>query len=475
MAHAVDMSDTSRRAKEDPRIAASTLIAQGRDPEPPPDERAAAAKALRDEAPRSSHGAWSPAPDRPDPVALLETSNRGRLPSLAPLRIGRMLESPFAFLRGAAVVMAHDLAATPVTGLRAQLCGDAHVGNFGGYATPERNLVFDINDFDETLVGPWEWDLKRLVASVVVLGRVNGVAKAEARAAALAAARSYREHIRDYGALPYLEVWYSVIDAEATMAQFARHPQPMEEAFNKGRQRTNETALPKLAEHVGSGYRIADDPPLVTHPRDVLASRLPEVLSAYRASLPEERRLLLDRYGVVDLARKVIGVGSVGMRCYVALLFGADTADPLFLQLKEARESVLAPFAGTRARTHQGKRVVVGQRIMQAASDIFLGWTRSGHVDYFVRQLRDMKTSVALEDLDGGDLAAYAALCGWILARAHACSGDAAQIGGYLGKGDGFDHAVTAFGEAYADQTERDHAALVAAVKAGRLQAQTGL
>ncbi len=368
--------------------------------------------------------------------------------------------------------MAHDLAATPVTGLRAQLCGDAHLGNFGGYATPERNLVFDINDFDETLVGPWEWDIKRLIASTVVLGRVNGVPHAAARDAAMAGARSYREHIRAYGALPYLKVWYSVIDAETTIAQFADHPQPMEKAFAKARQRTNETALPKLAEHIGGGYRIAEDPPLVTHPRDVLTSRLPEVIRAYRASLPEERRLLLDRYGVADLARKVVGVGSVGMRCYVALLFGTDTGDPLFLQFKEARASALAPSTRARPRGHQGKRVVVGQRIMQAASDIFLGWTRCGRVDYFVRQLRDMKTSVALEDLDGRDLAAYATLCGWVLARAHACSGDAAQIGGYLGKGDGFDHAVTAFGEAYADQTERDHAALVDAVKAGRVQAR---
>ena len=368
--------------------------------------------------------------------------------------------------------MAHDLAATPVTGLRAQLCGDAHVGNFGGYATPERNLVFDINDFDETLVGPWEWDIKRLVASVVVLGRVNGVPQAAARNAAMAGSQSYREHIRAYGALPYLEVWYSVIDAETTIAQFAHHPQPMEEAFAKGKRRTNETTLPKLAEYVGGGFRIAEDPPLVTHQRDVLARRLPEVLSAYRASLPDERRLLLDRYGVADLSRKVVGIGSVGLRCYVALLFGTDTGDPLFMQIKEARESVLAPIAGGRSRGHQGKRVVVGQRIMQAASDIFLGWTRCGRVDYFVRQLRDMKTSIALEDLDGRDLAAYAALCGWILARAHACSGDAAQIGGYLGKGDSFDHAITSFGEAYADQTERDHAALVAAVKAGRVQAQ---
>jgi uncharacterized protein (DUF2252 family) len=444
---------------------------QQHDPEPSPDQRATAAKALRCQVPRSAHAAWSPAADRPDPVALLQASNSGRLPSLAPLRFGRMLESPVAFLRGGAVVMAHDLAATPVTGLRAQLCGDAHVGNFGGYATPERNLVFDINDFDETLPGPWEWDIKRLVTSVIVLGRSNGVRQNDYCDAALACARSYREHLRAYGAMPYLDVWYTAIDAETTLAKFDYHPDPMEEAFAKARQRTNSTTLPKLAEKVGGGYRIEDDPPLVTHQRDVLSRRLPEVLSSYRASLPEERRLLLDRYHVIDVARRVVGVGSVGLRCYVALLFGADTDDPLFLQLKEARESILASFVGPGRRVHHGKRIVVGQRIMQAASDLFLGWTRSGRVDYYVRQLRDMKTSVVLERLDGKDLIAYAELCGWVLARAHACSGDAAQIGGYLGKGKAFDRAVAAFGDAYADQTERDHAAFVAAVKAGHMQA----
>jgi uncharacterized protein (DUF2252 family) len=368
--------------------------------------------------------------------------------------------------------MAHDLAATPTTGTRVQLCGDAHVGNFGGYATPERNLVFDLNDFDETLPGPWEWDVKRLVASVVVLGRVNGVPRDGARDAALACARSYRKHIRAYGALPYLDVWYSVIDAETSIARFGHDPEPMEEAFAKAKDRTNVTTLPKLAEKVGGGHRIADDPPLVVHRRDVLSRRLPEALGSYRASLPEERRLLLDRYQVVDVARKVGGVGSVGLRCYAVLLFGADQDDPLFLQFKEARASVLAPIVGSRPRSHQGRRVAVGQRVMQAASDLFLGWTRCGRVDYVVRQLRDMKTSVDLQRLGAEDLAAYTALCGWVLARAHACSGDAAQIGGYLGKGKAFDRAVAAFGEAYADQTERDHAALVAAVKAGRVQAR---
>jgi uncharacterized protein (DUF2252 family) len=272
--------------------------------------------------------------------------------------------------------------------------------------------------------------------------------------------------------MPYLDVWYAVVDAEATIAAFAHHPEPMAEAFAKARRRTNLSTLPKLTEIIGGGIRIEDDPPLVVHRRDALTTRLPEVLSAYRASLPDERRPLLDRYTVVDIARKVVGVGSVGLRCYVALLFGMDTDDPLFLQIKEVRESVFAPFAGSRRRTHQGKRVAVGQRQMQAASDLLLGWTRCGHVDYVVRQLRDMKTSVDLAHLGAKDLAAYGALCGWVLARAHACSGDAAQIGRYLGKGAVFDGAVAAFGDAYADQTERDHAALVAAVKAGRVHAQ---
>jgi uncharacterized protein (DUF2252 family) len=383
-----------------------------------------------------------------------------------------MVESPFAYLRGAAIVMANDLASTPVTGCRVQLCGDAHVGNFGGYASPERNLVFDLNDFDETLPGPWEWDLKRLIASVIVLGRVNGLPSSACRAAALRGARSYRKRLRSYAAMPYLDVWYSAIDATMTIDTFHRHPRPMQEAFAKGKQRTNATTLPKLAQRLHGGYRIEDDPPLVTHQRDVFSRRFLGVLGAYRASLTEERRLLLDRYRVVDIARKVVGLGSVGLHSYAVLLFGADQDDPLFLQFKEARASVLAPGAHAPCAPHQGKRVAVGQRIMQAASDLFLGWSRCGRVDYVVRQLRDMKASVALEQLDADDLASYAALCGWVLARAHACSGDAEQIGGYLGKGKTCDRAIAAFGEAYADQTEQDYAALVAAIKSGRVAAE---
>ncbi|MFN8662110.1 MAG: DUF2252 domain-containing protein [Thermomicrobiales bacterium] len=440
----------------------------------PPGDRAASAKAIRRRIPRDSHTLWAPPPDRADPIALLMESNRGRLPSVAPIRFGRMLASPFAFLRGAAVVMAHDLASTPASGLHARLCGDAHVANFGGYATPERSLIFDINDFDETLPGPWEWDLKRLVTSVVVLGRENGIGQDATRAAALACARSYRKHIREYGPQPFLDIWYSVIDAGMTIAHFGAHPQPVADAFARAEQRTNQTTLPKLGERAGRGYRIGDDPPLITHQRDALTRRLPEVLRGYRSSLADERRVLFDRYEVADIARKVVGIGSVGLRCYAILLFGTDTSDPLFLQVKEVRESVLAPMVCPRPRQHQGKRVVVGQRLMQAASDLFLGWSQCGRTDYVVRQLRDMKTHVALEDLHGDDLAAYATLCGWVLARAHACSGDAAKIGGYLGKGKRFDRAVVAFGEAYADQTERDYAALVEAVRTGRVQAWAG-
>jgi uncharacterized protein (DUF2252 family) len=438
----------------------------------PPRKRAAAARKLRKRLPRSRHGAWLPPSDRPDPIALLEISNRGRLPSLVPLRYGRMLASPFAFLRGAAAIMARDLATTPVTGPRVQLCGDAHLGNFGGCATPERTLVFDLNDFDETLAGPWEWDVKRLAASAVVLGRENGLDSATCKEAALACGRSYREHTRAYARMPYLDVWYDVIDAETTLAQFDRHPDPIEEAFARAEERTNLATLPKLAEKIGGGFRLQDEPPLVSHRRDTLTQQLHRVLASYRVTLPEERRVLLDRYQVADVARKVVGVGSVGHRCYVVLLFGANREDPLFLQIKEARASVLAPFAGPGEHAHHGKRVVVGQRMMQAASDLFLGWTRYGRTDYFVRQLRDMKASVALEDLGGDNLCAYAALCGWVLARAHACSGDASQIGGYLGKGTRFERALATFADAYADQTAKDHASLAKAVKSGRIRAE---
>ncbi|HEY7032410.1 MAG TPA: DUF2252 domain-containing protein [Thermomicrobiales bacterium] len=441
---------------------------------PPADERSAEGKAIRERIPRSCHAAWTAPGERADPIALLRHTDRDRLKRLIPIRYGRMLASPSAFLRGAAVVMAHDLAPTPVTGLRAWICGDAHLGNFGGFATPERHLIFDLNDFDEALDGPWEWDVKRLAASVVVAGRGNGLSDAECRDAAEACVRSYRQRVRQLAAMGFLDAWYSRLDAADAFARFDDNG-VAERAIAEAHRRTNPGTLPKLAEETGDGYRIADDAPLVTHHTQSLGNRLPAAWSVYQASLAADRRVLLARYRLVDVARKVVGVGSVGLRCFVALLLGNDDDDPLFLQIKEARASVLEPFLAKRPYGNHGKRVVSGQRIMQAASDLFLGWTHAGRVDYYVRQLRDMKFGVSTDELDADDLVAYGGLCGWSLARAHACSGDPARIGGYLGPGDAFDRAVAAFAVAYADQTERDHATLVAAAKRGRVPAERGV
>jgi uncharacterized protein (DUF2252 family) len=440
---------------------------------PPPDERVSAGKEFRRQLPRSCHAEWSAPADRPDPITLLRRTDRGRLKSLLPIRYGRMLASPAAFLRGAAIVMAHDLARTPVTGLRAWICGDAHLDNFGGFATPERRLIFDITDFDEALEGPWEWDVKRLGASLVVSGRVNGLSEKACRDAAEACVRSYRRRMRELAAMRFLDAWYSRLDA-ADAVEYFDDERIIEEVIADGRRRTNIGTLPKLAEAVDGEYRLIYDPPLVSHHTQSLGNRLPAAWATYRTSLSEDRRLLVDRYRLVDVARKVVGVGSVGLRCFVALLLGNDDDDPLFLQLKEARASVLEPLLTKSPYGNHGKRVVSGQRILQAASDLFLGWTRVGRTDYYVRQLRDMKISMPTEELDADDLTAFGELCGWALARAHACSGDPARIGGYLGRGDAFDWAVAAFAIAYADQTERDFEVLVAAVKAG-LPAEQGV
>jgi uncharacterized protein (DUF2252 family) len=441
---------------------------------PSADERRDTGKELRRQAPRSSHAIWRLRRDRTDPVRLLHATDRNRLPSLIPIRYGRMLSGPSAFLRGSAAIMAHDLSRAPVTGLQAQICGDAHLGNFGGFATPERALIFDLNDFDETLVGSWEWDVKRLAASVVVSGRENGLSEHECRRAALAALKSYRSHMRTFGEMRFLDTWYTAITA-ADLFDHLDEPRLSAGLRAKAERKTNVGALAKLAEPIGDGYRIANDPPLITHHTYPVAQRLPDVWSAYRSSLEEDRRILLDRYRLVDIARKVVGVGSVGLRCYVALLLGSDDDDPLFLQIKEARRSVLEPFGKKSAYSNQGKRIASGQRIMQAASDLFLGWTRCGAVDYYVRQLRDMKFSVPTEVLDARELAEYAGLCAWALAQAHAASGDPARIGGYLGSGDTFDHAVAEFAVAYADQTERDFEAFRKAVKRGRITAEPGV
>ena len=425
--------------------------------------RAEAGRALRKGVPRSSHAAWVPAAGR-SPLDLLAESDRRRLPELVPLRHARMLASPFAFLRGAPSVMAHDLATTPVTGITVQACGDAHLLNFGLFATPERNLVFGLNDFDETLPGPWEWDVKRLATSLVVAARTAGFDQAVGHGAAQAAVRVYREQLARYAGMRLLEVWYSRVDASEIIAlSRGRRRRVVAERLARAQHHTNLDALPRLTEPAADGRRFVEDPPLLTHVQECHPGWVEEVLGRYRASMSDERRQLLGRFRAQDAARKVVGVGSVGTRCYVVLLLGDRHDDPLLLQVKQAAASVLEPHAGRSRYRHAGRRVVTGQRLLQTASDIFLGWTSDGAADYYVRQLWDMKGSVNLETLDPADLAPYGRLCGWVLARAHARSGDAAAISGYLGGGDGFDRAVADFAEAYADQTEADHAAFTRA------------
>jgi uncharacterized protein (DUF2252 family) len=431
-------------------------------------DRRAAGRALRNKVPRSSHAGWTAAADRPDPLSLLKEQNRSRLAHLVPLRYQRMVASPFTFLRGSPIVMAQDLAATPVTGIQVQICGDAHLSNFGIYATPERNQVFDVNDFDETLPGPWEWDIKRLAASIVVAGRTNGFPAATNRRAVLNGVQSYREHMWKYSEMRYIDVWYSRIDYESSL-QFV-HPTfrwYITKQRKKSRQRSSLQVFPKLTTQVGGQHQLKDDPPLIAHLDDQeLAQQLRGLVETYRPSVQEDRRVLLSKYHCVDLAQKVVGVGSVGTRCYVALLLGNDNNDPLLLQIKEAQTSVLERHLGPSDYANHAQRVVCGQRLMQAASDLFLGWTRLGTADFYIRQLRDMKLTVNLETLIPDGFIEYCRFCGWALARAHARSGDPAQISGYLGTGDVFDRAIVAFAETYADQTERDHAALVTAVQA---------
>ena len=439
--------------------------------------RRAFGRSLREGVPRSSHAAWSPVSDRPDPISLLEEQDRSRLAQFVPLRYGRMSASPFGFLRGAAVVMASDLAATPVTGLEVQMCGDAHLGNFGVYATPERNQVFDVNDFDETLPGPWEWDVKRLAASIVVAGRTLGFTHKMNRRAVLGYVRTYRERMWEYGEMFHIDVWYARIDPER-IRRFSRRSDRayVEKELEKARRSSSQAVFPRLAQEVDGRYRIKDDPPAIEHLDDEeLARQLGALVERYNASLQEERSVLLGRYRFVDVAHKVVGVGSVGTRCYVALLMGGEESDPLFLQVKQAQASVYEAHLGPSHYTNHAQRVVGGQYLMQAASDIFLGWTGLGSLDFYVRQLRDMKGSVNVAGFSESRFARYCELCGWALARAHARSGDPAQISGYLGSNTTFDRAIASFAEAYADQTERDHAALLGAARAGRVPVETGL
>lgn len=438
------------------------------------EERIQIGKSLRERLPRSRHAIWqSPAAGR-EPIEIIEASNQGRLQELIPIRYGRMLRSPFTFLRGSAALMAYDLATTPKTDIIVQACGDCHLLNFGFFATPERNLVFDINDFDETLPAPWEWDLKRLVVSFVIAGRDSDLSDRESKAAAIDCARSYREHLREYSRLSPLEVWYTRIGVEQVleMAPDEKTRKIREQMMTKARERIIEHLYPKIVTQSGGRNRFVDQPPILYHVNEPdWETLVREGLEDYRQSLPEERRVLFDRYQLEDFALKVVGIGSVGTRCYIALLFSEDN-HPLILQVKEACPSVLEPYTAKSQYENQGQRVVTGQRLMQSSSDIFLGWTqgRRGN-NFYLRQLRDMKFSLPIEGVSAVQLQRYAEFCGWTLARAHAKSGDAATISGYLGKGDQFDLAMGEFAIAYAEQTEQDHAALVEAVKTGRVEA----
>ncbi|TRU24765.1 MAG: DUF2252 domain-containing protein [Microcystis aeruginosa Ma_SC_T_19800800_S464] len=438
------------------------------------EERIQIGKSLRERLPRSDHAIWQPPAAGREPIEIIEASNRGRLQELIPIRYGRMLRSPFTFLRGSAALMAYDLATTPKTDLIVQACGDCHLLNFGLFATPERNLVFDINDFDETLPAPWEWDIKRLVVSFVIAGRDSDLSDQESKAAAIDCARSYREHLREYSRLSPLEVWYTRIGAEQAieMSPDEKTRKIREQIMAKARERIIEHLYPKIVTQTGGRNRFVDQPPILYHVNEPdWETIVREGLEDYRQSLPEERRVLFDRYQLEDFALKVVGIGSVGTRCYIALLFSEDN-HPLILQVKEACPSVLEPYTAKSQYENQGQRVVTGQRLMQSSSDIFLGWTQGrGGKDFYLRQLRDMKFSLPIEGVSAVQLQRYAEFCGWTLARAHAKSGDAATISGYLGKGDQFDLAMGEFAIAYADQTERDHAALVDAVKTGRVEA----
>jgi uncharacterized protein (DUF2252 family) len=458
-----------------------------------PAERAERGKAARSAVPRDSHAVYDPPADRPDPVGLLERQAATRLPDLVPVRYGRMLASPFSYFRGAALSMTADLAATPVSGLAVQACGDAHLSNFGVYASPERALVFDLNDFDETLPGPWEWDVKRLAASLEVAGRVNGYRSALRRNVVTAAIGQYREAMRVFADQGNLAVWSARAETGTLREQFgsqlAGHEQRQaDRAVAKARTRDSLQALAQLTQQVDGRPRIVADPPLVVPLSDLVANstdqaksetELRRLIGDYRHTLETDRRYLLEQFEFADMARKVVGVGSVGTRCWIVLMLGRDASDPLFLQVKEAERSVLEDFAGASEYANHGQRVVAGQRLMQAASDIFLGWQRSQvdpdgrpH-DFYVRQLRDWKFSADIEAMTPAGMLAYGELCGWTLARAHARSGDRIAIAAYLGQSAVFDQAIAEFAAAYADQNERDHQALTAAVASGRVTAST--
>jgi len=437
-------------------------------------ERLAAGKALRERVPRESHAEWKAPRRGRDPVAILDASNRGRLQELVPIRYGRMVRTPFTFLRGSAALMARDLATLPSTGIDVQACGDCHLLNFGAFATPERNLVFDLNDFDETLPAPWEWDLKRLVVSFVVAARDNRQADDAGLRAVLECVRAYREHLRECSKMRPLEVWYKRMDAKALIdaAPSAGERKFRQQIAKRARERVLENLFPKITTLVDGRHRIVDQPPILFHVAEPdFVDRVEEGLADYRSTLSDDRRVLLDRYRLEDCALKVVGIGSVGTRCYIGLMFSED-GHPLILQFKEAVRSVLEPYARKSVHENQGQRVVAGQRLMQSSSDIFLGWVRGRRgYDFYVRQLRDMKMSMPVDGFNPAQLRLYARMCGWTLARAHAKSGDAATISGYLGKSDVFDRALGKFAVAYAEQVEKDHATLANAIRSGRVKA----
>ncbi len=441
-------------------------------------QRIAAGKALRVSVPHATHAIWNPPASRRDPLEILTESNQGRIAQLIPIRHGRMLASPFTFLRGSAALMAADLVTTPNTGLRVQACGDCHLLNFGLFATPERNLIFDINDFDETLPAPWEWDVKRLAVSFAVAVRDIKLSDKRAQDAAVECVRAYRERLRELSKLSPLDVWYDRLDAQTIidMAPDAKIKKVRKQIIAEAKQRVGDYLYPQISEEIAGRRRLIDQPPALFHVSKELEpeheSIVQEALKDYRMSLPDERRVLFDRYSLEDIAIKAVGIGSVGTMCFVGLFFSAEN-HPLLLQFKQARNSVLEPYAGKSVYGNHGQRVVLGQRMMQSASDIFLGWMRGrGGRDFFVRQLRDMKMSARIEEGASATQAMlYAELCGRTLAHAHAKSGDAALISGYLGKSDDFDQAVGEFSLAYADQNEKDHSALVDAVKTGKIEA----